>query len=59
MFEDLRQFAYFHIFGLGIASVGEKKHLAIPLARSCQYLSRCKKYQSIPNGSRIMPIFTN
>ena len=34
MVEDLQQFAYFHIFGLGIALVNEKWHLANHLGRS-------------------------
>ena len=32
MVEDLRQFAYCHMFGIGVACVIEKWHLAIYLA---------------------------
>ena len=42
------------LFGLGVALVKEKWHLANPLASSCRYKSVC---ENICNGSRVMPTF--
>ena len=37
--EDLQQFLYFHIFGLGMTLINEKWHLENLLARSGLYQS--------------------
>ena len=36
MVEDLQWFPYFHIFGLGIVSVNEKRHIANPMVQELQ-----------------------
>ena len=70
MVEDLRRFksyGYFRVtyFGIGLASVNEKRHLRNPLVRSCplattcRYLSVCQNYQNIPIGLSAMAIFAN
>ena len=44
---------------LGKAIYKEIWHLTILLVRSCQYVSACQNYQSIPNALKVLAIFTN
>ena len=57
--EDLRRFVYFHIFGLGIASVNKKWIWQAHWLDLIGINLSSKNYQNIPNGSKVMLIFAD